>query len=525
MKDKKQGHVEILLKYASGIIATLREPFLILDKNLRVVSTNRAFSATFKVAEKETIGRSLLDLGDKQWDIPGLEKRLKEILPEKKAVKDYEVGHKFKKIGERVMILNARKLRVPGKIAAMLTGEKREKGAKEEELILLAIEDITGRRKAENKLKKYRNHLEEIVKEKTEAIKKAERIFRTIFASAREGLILADLQTKKFRMCNEAICNMLRCSEEELRRLGLHDIRPQEEAPQVMETFEKLAQGEMKMAESLPVKRKDGTIFYADISSFLLSLSGKKYLVGSFRDITERKKSEEAFLEAARIKSDFTSMVSHELRTPLASLQEAISLVSEGLEGEINKKQKEILDIANNNVTRLSKFINRVLDFQKFNAGKMEFHIEDNDINTLVKDVRDTMFPSVQKKGLGFILQLDENLPKIKFDNDRIVDVLLNLVNNSVKFTEKGSITVITRLGENFAQISVKDTGSGIKEEDMKRLFQDYEQIDRKSGGTGLGLAIAQKTIAAHGGKIWAESTFGEGTATHFVLPIREQRG
>jgi signal transduction histidine kinase len=233
----------------------------------------------------------------------------------------------------------------------------------------------------------------------------------------------------------------------------------------------------------------------------------------------------EKLKELDRRKSDFTSMVSHELRTPLASLKEAISLVSDGLGGEINEKQKEILGIADNNLMRLSRFINHVLDYQKLDVGKMDFHMKDNDINASVKEVRDTMFPFVQKKGLDFILQLDENLPKIKFDYDRIVDVLLNLVNNSIKFTEKGSITITTRLGENFIQTSVKDTGVGIKEKDMERLFQRYEQLERKAGGTGLGLAIAKQEITAHGGKIWAESILGQGTTIHFILPVQEHRG
>ena len=106
MKDKKQrdeSRIEVLLEYANSIIATLREPFLVLDKNLQVISANQAFYTTFKVTEKDTIGRPLPDLGDRQWNIPKLLQLLKEIIPEKKVVKDYEVEHKFEQIGQRVM--------------------------------------------------------------------------------------------------------------------------------------------------------------------------------------------------------------------------------------------------------------------------------------------------------------------------------------------------------------------------------------------------------------------------------------
>jgi len=151
MKDKNQSDeskIKIALEYANSIIATLREPFLVLDKNLRVISTNQAFYTTFGVAEKDTIGRLLLDLGNRQWDIPKLLALLKEILPEKKVVKDYEVEHKFEHIGERAMILNACQLRVPKRIAATIAAIAKE----EEEIVLLAIEDITERKKTEEAL-------------------------------------------------------------------------------------------------------------------------------------------------------------------------------------------------------------------------------------------------------------------------------------------------------------------------------------------------------------------------------------
>ncbi|MCX5698446.1 MAG: ATP-binding protein [Candidatus Omnitrophica bacterium] len=162
MKDKKQrdeSKIEIALEYGNSIIATLREPFLVLDKNLRVISANQSFYATFEVAEKDTIGRPLTDLGDRQWNIPKLLALLKEIIPGKKVVKDYEVEHKFEQIGQRTMIVNACQLRVPKKIAAMIAAiarEEEEEEEEEEELILLAIEDITEHKKAEQIVKEMR---------------------------------------------------------------------------------------------------------------------------------------------------------------------------------------------------------------------------------------------------------------------------------------------------------------------------------------------------------------------------------
>ena len=120
--------------------------------------------------------------------------------------------------------------------------------------------------------------------------------------------------------------------------------------------------------------------------------------------------------------------------------------------------------------------------------------------------------------------QLDENLPRIKFDHDKIIQVLTNLANNAIKFTENGGITITTGKEDNIIQVTVKDTGPGIKEEDMPKLFQQFVQLQRKMGGTGLGLSICKQIIEAHKGKIWAESEFGKGTTFHFILPIEERR-
>src|SRR3989338_4961797 len=146
----KENEVRIALNYADNIIATLREPFLVINKNLRVVSVNSSFYTTFKVTEKETIGQLLPNLGNGQWNIPQLIHLLKEILPQKTVVANYEIDHEFKTIGYRIMNLNALQLRIPKKIATLITAKTEE----EEELILLAIEDITEMRRMQENLQR-----------------------------------------------------------------------------------------------------------------------------------------------------------------------------------------------------------------------------------------------------------------------------------------------------------------------------------------------------------------------------------
>lgn len=158
----------------------------------------------------------------------------------------------------------------------------------------------------------------------------------------------------------------------------------------------------------------------------------------------------------------------------------------------------------------------------------MPFNIQENDINEVIKEVQKTMGPPAKAKGLDCIINLDDNLPKIEFGRDKIIQVLTNLVNNAIKFTEKGSITITTSQRDNIIQVSVRDTGGGIKKEDIPKLFQQFAQlgksIEKKTGGTGLGLAISKEIIREHRGKIWVESEFGKGSIFYFTIPKESRK-
>jgi signal transduction histidine kinase len=278
-----------------------------------------------------------------------------------------------------------------------------------------------------------------------------------------------------------------------------------------------------RLSKELEARVEDRTRDLSDTQAASLNL---------LEDIQEEKEKVEKYSreleDALRIKADFTSMVSHELRTPLTAIKEGIALVIDGTTGELNKDQKEFLNIAKRNVDRLARLINDVLDLQKLESGKLTFNFEPEDINEVVREVYDTMVTMAKDKALNIALDLSEGLPKIVFDRDKITQVLTNLVNNAVKLTDKGEITLITEIKDNTIRVTVKDTGPGIREEDIPRLFRRFEQLEkgteRKTGGTGLGLAISKEIVERHGGKIWAESTYGKGASFIFNLPIVERR-
>ncbi len=249
-------------------------------------------------------------------------------------------------------------------------------------------------------------------------------------------------------------------------------------------------------------------------------------LVRIFRYAIERKKVERKLKDAIEAKMKLMSIVSHELRVPLASIKESIAIILDGLTGKITKEQKYCLDIAKRNVERLNRLIGDLLDFNKLEAGKMNFDMQDNNANEVTKEVYETMLVVAKEKGINLVLEIDSSLPRVNFDKDKINQVLSNLVNNAIKFTKQGNITIKTDKGENIIKVSVSDTGYGIKKEDLPKLFHEFKQLEtrgaEKTRGTGLGLAISKEIITRHNGEIWAESEVGKGSTFFFTLPTTE---
>ena len=246
--------------------------------------------------------------------------------------------------------------------------------------------------------------------------------------------------------------------------------------------------------------------------------------IGSFRDITERKSAEKALLDNIRLKSNFTSMVSHELRTPLTAIKEGIGIVLDGSAGDINEEQEDFLATAKRNVDRLGRLINDVLDFTKLQSGKMVMKVSQNDIAAVIEDVAKIQKPVAEEKGLFMKTEIVPDMPNAQFDQDRVTQVIMNLVNNALKFTEEGGVTISAYPKGQEICISVDDTGPGIKDNDLPKVFQEFKQIEdaktRKAGGTGLGLAISREIIQRHGGRIWVESAYGKGSQFKFTLPV-----
>lgn len=244
----------------------------------------------------------------------------------------------------------------------------------------------------------------------------------------------------------------------------------------------------------------------------------------------------ERLAELDRLKSQFLANMSHELRTPLNSIIGFSRVILKGIDGPLTELQVQDLSSINSSGTHLLGLINDVLDMAKVDAGKMELVFDDTDLNDLIQSALSTIGGLVKDKQIDLRQEIATDIPKIRADHMRIRQVLINLLSNAAKFTETGSITVHTHLVKavspqtgqlmSFVEINVTDTGPGISQEDMSKLFEAFSQVDasptRKAGGTGLGLNISRHLVELHGGRIWAESEVGRGSTFSFILPIHQ---
>ena len=233
-------------------------------------------------------------------------------------------------------------------------------------------------------------------------------------------------------------------------------------------------------------------------------------------------------LEAVtRMKTEFLSLTSHELRTPLTPMKAQLQMLEEGYKGIMSEEQRESIELVLRNLARLDKLIKDILDISRMEMGRIKLSFESMSINDAVKEVIKMQEPFADEKGIKIVARLAE-LPAIVGDSERLRQVISNLVNNAIKFSEKATDVLVEtqRVGE-AVQFSITDYGMGISEEDKEKLFKPFSQIDssmsRKRGGTGLGLAIAKGIIHAHNGKIWVESELGKSSTFYFSIPIKQR--
>lgn len=330
------------------------------------------------------------------------------------------------------------------------------------------------------------------------------------------------------------------------RQLTMADFQPPEVADQMAgHIFPLVRKYEVWSGESA-LLHVDGTaIPVSQVITLIRNKRGEPIAIGTVaRDITERKQNEnrlqrametaqkaqyaaeearQAAEMANQAKTTFLANMSHELRTPLNSIIGFADVLLEGLDGDLNERMEEDVRLIRESGNHLRGLIGDILDMSKIEAGRMDLRYEEIDMAQLANDVMATAAPLAQEKRLFLHLDIDENVRPVQADRTRLRQIMWNIVGNAIKFTEKGSVTISVQGQSNHVLCSVRDTGIGIKEEHAAVVFEQFRQIDgglnRIAGGTGLGMPITKKLVELHGGDIWIESVYGQGSTFLFTIP------
>jgi PAS domain S-box-containing protein len=617
--------VEMARRYAESIVETVREPLLVLDADLKIISASHNFYRTFKVTHNETIGSYIYNLGNKQWDIPELRVLLEEVLPKKEAFEGFEVDHNFRNIGHKTMLLNARQIyqkNIPNK------------------LILLAIEDITERKRVEDSLSTANWRLESIIegthvgtwewnvqtgetifnevwaqiigytlaelapisiqtwetfahpddlkqsnellerhfagerpsydctcrmkhkdghwvwvhdrgrvitrtvdgkplmmfgthtditfrKQVEETLRESEERFNRLANATWEGIIIH--KAGIIMDTNESAAKMFGCSVEEIIDKSVIDFL----APESIEpALQKLREGITHDQLHLEVKalRKDKTVFPAEVLGRPLKYKNTDARVLAFRDITERKQTEEALqdrtaqLEAANKELEsFSYSVSHDLRAPLRAIDGYSRIILKKQGEQFDADTRDKFNVIRSNVQMMNQLIEDLLKFSHL-AG-LDPSLSKLDMAGLFHDAWHELQTANPDRVMT--LKIDE-LPQCTGDRSLMKQVCINILSNAVKFTRLREVALIEAGGHmegNECVYFVKDNGAGFDIAYHDKLFGVFQRLhsDHEYEGTGIGLALVKRIINRHGGRIWAEGEVDRGATFYFTLPTRQE--
>jgi two-component system CheB/CheR fusion protein len=504
--------------FSENIIRTVREPLVVLDGALCVDTANQSFYDVFQVSPADTLGKLFYELGDGQWDIPDLRLLLGEVLPQKKALLGFQVEHAFPLIGEKTMLLNAREI-------LQREGEKR--------LVLLAIEDITERSAAE----KSQARLAAIVESSDDAI----------ISNNLDGMITS---------WNKGAQRLFGYSAEEATGRPVSMLIANGREDEYTPILERIRYRESIDRNETVARRKDGSLVDISLSvSPILDEHGK--IIGASRiarDITESRRAEQERLELAATEralvseralreteaelarvvralsvGELATSIAHEVNQPLAGVitnaEAGIRWLS-GKTPDINEALESLALIVRDG-NRASNVIRHIRDFVK----KESRQTPSLDINEVVQEAIALAATELQKREIGLHADLFEGIPLVRGDRIQLQQVILNLMMNGAEAIATASpggsrelLVTSRKSADAGVVVSVRDSGGGIKPEDLHRIFDSF--FTTKTEGMGMGLSISRSIVEAHGGQIQAEANHdGPGLTVQFTLPAETEPG
>ncbi|MHB8094181.1 MAG: ATP-binding protein [Candidatus Aminicenantales bacterium] len=497
-------------EYAESIINTVREPLIVLDENLRVVTASRSFYEFFKVKPEETMGQLIYDLGNKQWNIPKLRELLETILPQKATFDNYEVEHEFASIGRRIMLLNARQIqRVLGK----------------ERIILLAIEDITERKEIEAGLEKTRKELAVIKKAADEASEFAESIINTV----REPLISLD-QDLRVVTASRSFYEVFKVKPEETVGKLIYDLgNKQWDILKLRELLETILPQKATF-DNYEVEHEFASIgrriMLLNARQIQRVLGKERVILLAIEDITEKMtlergvvKARDAAEAANKELEAFSYSVSHDLRTPLRSIDGFGQALLEDYQDKLDDTAKSYLDRMRKATQHMGRLIDDLLKLSM--VTRADFRPESVDLSAMVRAISEKLKEDNPVRTVDVIIR--EGV-FVSGDPTLLKIALENLVNNAWKFTgkkERPQLEFGTTVKEGKTACFIRDNGAGFDMAYVNKLFGAFQRLHTalEFPGTGIGLATVQRVINRHGGRVWAEAEVEKGATFYFILP------
>ncbi|MBF0486672.1 MAG: response regulator [Nitrospirae bacterium] len=364
--------------------------------------------------------------------------------------------------------------------------------------------------------------------------------YKLFFENAVEAILLIDAEGQRagaIIKANKSASEMYGYTIEELQQMCVYNLNGADKANLVSESINRVISGEQLKGETINI-RKDGSTFPVEFTAVLLGIKNKKYIIGFSSDISERKEMETAQITARKeaeaankAKSEFIANISHEIRTPMNAI---IGLSSLALKTDLTAKQRDYINKLLLSARSLLGIINDVLDISKIESNKLEIELIDFNLDDILNDTAAIHTLKAEEKGIELIYSLSDDTPKqLIGDPLRLGQVITNLLNNAIKFTEKGDIILSVKAlhmteTEVILEFSINDTGIGIKPEQLTSLFKPFTQLDASTtriyGGTGLGLTICKNLVKKMHGDISVKSEYGKGSKFTFTVLLGCQR-
>ncbi len=348
-------------------------------------------------------------------------------------------------------------------------------------------------------------------------IQESEKKYRDLYENSPYAIVILNMEGKIVD-CNSKLQELTGYSKNEIINNILEDSLSFSQSS-FNEIYEALIEGNIIEPYENITKTKNGKTLWAHLSFSLINFGNEKLIHMLIQDITELKRSEQ---EVEKLSQTLTT-VSHELRTPLNAILGLSSLLLDDAFGKTNETQKDYLNEINNAGDHLLKVINCILDLSQIEAGKFKLNKEEFNLSKLLLEICSLVKPLYEKKGLNFIFEGIDDTISLIADPLRFKRLLLNLIDNAIKYTEKGNIIFRGIEKKDHWEFHVEDTGMGIAEEDKDIIFREFGRIENDKikhiAGTGLGLTFVKKIIELHGGEIWFESEIGKGTTFFFTMP------